>query len=762
MPKNPPARVQSADITFELHTLGWKAFQQLCASIVGEVWGQVVQAFYESNDGGRDGAFRGVCRIDGSETVSGSFTVQCKFTAKPDSTLTLSGLSDELAKAQRLAAAGLADNYLIFTNARLTGRNDEQIRAAFEAVPGVKHCASYGGERLTQIIRESPRLRMLVPRVYGLGDLSQILDERAYAQAAEILSALGDDLGKFVITAAYERSARALVEHGFVLLLGEPACGKSTIAAALALGAIDEWSCSTLKVRDADDFVRHSNPHHVKQFFWVDDAFGATQLDWRETLAWNRTFPHVQAAIRRGAKVIFTSRDYIYQAAKRFLKQSALPVIQESQVVIRVEQMSQEEKEQILYNHIRLGSQSLEFKRAVKPLLESAVAAHPRFSPEIARRLGNKDFTKRLVVGEHGLRDFVARPMDLLKEVIQTLDASSRSAIALVFMRGGALSSPVTLTLEEERAVGLMGGSLTEVRNSLVALDGSLLVQVLHEGAYVWRFKHPTIRDAMAALVAENRELMDIYLAGTPLLQLFGEVSCGETGVQGVKVIVPNDRFDILLARMQTLWVKKRQNWDSLNRFLAYRCSREFLTDFVARTPWFVSELRVGSYLSAVSDVDVITRLHECGLLPADLRLRHVETIRGLAVQTPDADFLREDIQSLFEGSEREDILDEVRTQLLPRLPQVIGSWQDEHDGSEDPENYFDNLKSALKEYRSELSADTAAVAAIDAGLHLVDEAIDELRSRLEQEDESYEDYRDARHVPDSNRSRSVFDDVDQ
>ncbi len=38
---------------------------------------------------------------------------------------------------------------------------------------------------------------MLVPRVYGLGDLSQILDERAYSQAREILSALGDDLGKF-------------------------------------------------------------------------------------------------------------------------------------------------------------------------------------------------------------------------------------------------------------------------------------------------------------------------------------------------------------------------------------------------------------------------------------------------------------------------------------------------------------------------------------------------------------------------------------
>jgi hypothetical protein len=142
---------------------------------------------------------------------------------------------------------------------------------------------------------------MLVPRVYGLGDLSQILDERACDQANEILSALGDDLAKFVITTAYQQSANALVEHGFVLLLGEPACGKSTIAAALAVGALDEWGCSTLKIRDADDFVAHSNPHEPKQFFWVDDAFGATQFDWSNAAGWNRVFPHMHAAIRRGA-----------------------------------------------------------------------------------------------------------------------------------------------------------------------------------------------------------------------------------------------------------------------------------------------------------------------------------------------------------------------------------------------------------------------------------------------------------------------------
>ena len=361
------------------------------------------------------------------------------------------------------------------------------------------------------------------------------------------------------------------MEHGFVLLLGEPACGKSTIAAALAVGALDEWGCSTIKVCDAKDFVRYSNPNEPKQFFWVDDAFGATQIDWQAAFGWNRAFPHVQAAIRRGAKVVFTSRSYVYNSAKSALKQSALPIIQESQVVIRVEQLSKDEKEQILYNHIRLGTQSTEFKRSIKSFLP-VVSDHQRFSPEIARRLGNPAFTRNLYVSKFGLTQFVEHPMELLKEIIQTLDAHSRSAVALVFMRGGILASPLTLSLEEEEAIKLLGGATAEVRNALAALDESLLLQVRQGGSYSWRLKHPTIRDAFAALIAENRELMDIYLAGTPVRQLFQEVSCGDVGLEGVKVIVPRDRYDALWLRMETFLVETRESNNPVNRFLANRC----------------------------------------------------------------------------------------------------------------------------------------------------------------------------------------------
>ncbi|MGH9428821.1 MAG: hypothetical protein ACRD2L_21250, partial [Terriglobia bacterium] len=74
------SRVQAAEITYELHSLGWKGFQNLCVSIAGGVWGQVVQSFFDSHDGGRDGAFHGSWTPRSGETLQGAFTVQCKFT----------------------------------------------------------------------------------------------------------------------------------------------------------------------------------------------------------------------------------------------------------------------------------------------------------------------------------------------------------------------------------------------------------------------------------------------------------------------------------------------------------------------------------------------------------------------------------------------------------------------------------------------------------------------------------------------------------
>lgn len=99
-------KAQTTEVAYELHTLGWKAFQNLCVTITGEVWGQTVQSFFDSHDRWRDGAFHGKWKSKDGESFEGSFTAQCKFTAKANKQLQLADLKDELRRLRVFPRAG--------------------------------------------------------------------------------------------------------------------------------------------------------------------------------------------------------------------------------------------------------------------------------------------------------------------------------------------------------------------------------------------------------------------------------------------------------------------------------------------------------------------------------------------------------------------------------------------------------------------------------------------------------------------------------
>ena len=211
--------------------------------------------------------------------------------------------------------------------------------------------------------------------------------------------------------------------------------------------------------------------------------------------------------------------------------------MQESQVVIDVRDITAKERRQILYNHIKLGIQPRSFRSAIKPYLDY-IASHPRFAPETARRLGNPIFTRGLDISQTTLTDFVERQEQLLQEVVEGLDKHSQAALALIFMRDGALESPIDVRSSEETALVRLGTDLGETITALNAMRDSLTVQVREDGRAIWRFKHPTVGDAYAAILLKNSELMDIYIEGTPAEDLLATITCGDVGLEGA-VVVP-------------------------------------------------------------------------------------------------------------------------------------------------------------------------------------------------------------------------------
>ncbi len=684
---------------YALHRLGWKAFQDLCVALAEERIQRPVQTFLPTHDAGRDGAFLGSWDTPGSgeSTIpgSGESTIQCKFTSKQGNNLTLSMLSDELPKAKRLAEKGLADDYIILTNHLITGESELQIKEAFQKV-GVGRCRVFHRDWIINRIQESPRLRMMVPRLYGLVELSALLDARAYQQAQLILSEMGDNLQKLVVTEAHRKSVRAISEHNLVLLLGSPAAGKSTIGASLALGATDIWSCSTIKSTSPEHLEHHLDADGG-QFFWIDDAWGSTQYQRERTEAWNQVFPLMQGAMKRGTRFLITSRDYIWQAARRELKLQALPTLTKSQVIINVHELTVEEKARILYNHLKLGDQDEQFRSTAKQFLP-AIAERGDFLPESARRLGTKIFTDSLTISATGIADFFARPKDFLEQTIENLASECRAAIALVFLNGGQVRSPVPNEVLEKPASSF-GVTPAMLRFNLEGLNGSLLNLAEDEEGPYWTYRHPTVSDAFASYVAKSPELIDIYLRGAKQETIVHEVVCAGVHLSGATVVVPNTMHELLADRIGSLpsYV--------LASFISYRSNSSFTKILMDLRPdiW----KRLDSFhppLKDDADIDLLTALHRQGLLTEEKRLKFVLTVRAAALENADDSFLvNDEIAALLTDSERADILDEVETDVLGSIDQHIDRVRDDWDKDYDPHDYFDELRSSVRTFAKAL-----------------------------------------------------------
>ena len=157
---------------------------------------------------------------------------------------------------------------------------------------------------------------------------------------------------------------------------------------------------------------------------------------------------------------------------------------------------------------------------------------------------------------------------------------------------------------------------------------------------HVWRFKHPTIGDAYAASLTFSPDMLGIFLSGSSTENLISQVTCGNVGVEKA-VIVPKSLFPAMRSRLieftssESYKVQWRSEWGArraLYRFLANRCSKEFLALYLELDPDIVKRVSMpGRSLSLVAEVDLAVRLHGFGLLPEASRKEFVETVSNYA-----------------------------------------------------------------------------------------------------------------------------------
>ncbi len=751
---------------YDLHRLGWFGFQELCNSIAREVLGQTSMTFLESADGGRDGCFSGNWQNTSGENYDGEFVIQCKFKTRRNENLKFADINDEIDKAQKLVENGLCDTYILMTNAGVSGPISAKIQKTLKDV-GVKRVLIFGSTWINNQIRDNPNLRRLVPRVYGLGDLSEILDDRVYEQGKALLEYLKDELSKVVITSSFKNAANAIEKHNFVLLIGEAAAGKTTIASLLAMGSLDQWQAPTMKLETAEQVVNHWNPNNPMQFFWIDDAFGVTQYESTLSNRWNQAMPKIVAMLDKGAKIVMTSRDYIFNDAKKDLKKGAFPLLHESQVVIDVQKLTITEKRQILYNHLKMGKQPLSYKKEIKQHLEY-VANHKRFIPEMARRLSDPFFTKNLYLSEFYLDIFIQKQESFLIELISELDKDNRAALALIYMNNEKLKSPIELNEIESNAISKIGSSLSGCINALEVMKGNMVQNINIDDESLWKYKHPTIGDAFAKYIVNSPDMIEIYLHGSSVDQFLDYITCGDMSIKNA-IIIPKKLFNLILEKLNSYKSTKKYKTEFLSEwgakrnlfnFLARRCSINFLKLFVQENPEILIQVSKPSVnLEYSAEVNLALRLHSIDLLPEENRKTFISNISAYALSGENLYALSdEDIKKTFKENEYNELLQQIKSELIPKISKLKEIWKSRYDRDEDASYHMSSLKENLEAIEYEFSDDGSIVFEVNKELIEIEEWIKDNTTEA-----SISDMENLSGETEEKEEieRSIFDDVD-
>lgn len=331
---------------YDFAKLNDREFEALGASIISKILNKRIEIFKAGRDEGVDGRFWIGNNKEG--------IIQCKhYVETPYNKLISKLKSEEAPKVNKLKPT----KYIFITSQKLSRKNKQEIIKIFH--PYIQRGDDvFGKEDLNTFLSKKENQDVVEQNLKLWFTSTAVLDiiyNNAIKGRSECtIREIEEKAHKYAITSNHERGVKILQESNVVILTGEPGIGKTTLADNLALF----YSAKGYEFCDIEDNISEAESifrekEKKKILFYCDDFLGSNMYDAIN----NKRDSHIGKFINRirkdnSKKFILTSRTNILNKAISLSHIFQNRKIRDNEFLLKVENLSNLDKAQILYNHI--------------------------------------------------------------------------------------------------------------------------------------------------------------------------------------------------------------------------------------------------------------------------------------------------------------------------------------------------------------------------------------------------------------------------
>lgn len=508
---------------YTFHSLSDADFEDLACDLLGAEFGVTYQPFVKGRDSGID-------LLHGAR-ISGSTIVQCKHYCRSRYTNLKSKLiAEELPKLAKLRPA----RFILATSLGLTPLNKEELLGLL-----APHCKGvndiYGGDDFNALLRKHPAVETVHYKLWltSVPVLQRVLRHGAAVWNAMTQEDIERKMSLYVQTGAYGAAMDILAKHNYCILSGIPGIGKTTLAQVLVTRLL-EGGYELIAVRDDVQEAFDALDLTRKQVVYYDDFLGQSSISERLGKNEDRGIARLLAESRRAKhlKVIFTTREYILEDAKRAYEPLNRADLDIAKCIVTVEDYTRGHRARILYNHVYFSDLSHEYAAALqRGRGYRRIIDHKGYSPRIVEWM-------TLGAGTCGVppKDYVDRFVQVLDDPAQlwqhAFDNQIGADARAILLSLGSIEG--WLGLDELRLVwarlrGIESTESSSIENkktfydAMKQLEGSFTRSRRAQSETAVEFHNPSIKDYVRRRIVAD---IDVQRSLLRCALHFEQVSC--------------------------------------------------------------------------------------------------------------------------------------------------------------------------------------------------------------------------------------------